>query len=405
MEHTSEFKSIYVSILLLGIVSLMGDIVYEGSRGLIPDYLKFLGATAFIVGLISGLGEFLGYAVRMVSGFLADTTRAYWVFMFLGYGLIISIPLLGFTNGWEAAAILVLLERLGKACRSPSRDTILSIVSRDVGTGKAFGIHEFLDQVGAVMGPLIVTLLMFYSSNNYNWTFSFLIIPFTMLLAALIFTYWKIGSRIAVEPKTTTVGGRILGRPFYIYTLAVILNTIGIIPASLILYKASMLLQPEQQQWMVPLIYLLIQGIDAPAALLSGYLYDRFGVKILMLPFILSIFPPIFTMVNTDLIALIIASVFYGVVLGVQESTYRAAVSEFAPISSRGTAYGIFNAAYGIGFLISGGIYGLIIDLNIPLIATLLFIVLTQTAALATLLQVHQTRREGKRFSVSIKST
>ncbi|MBS7617406.1 MFS transporter [Candidatus Bathyarchaeota archaeon] len=363
MKHASELKNIYVSILLLGIVSLMGDIVYEGSRGLIPGYLKFLGATAFIVGLISGLGEFLGYAVRLLSGFLADTTRAYWVFMFLGYGLIVSIPLLGFTNGWEIAAILVLLERLGKACRSPSRDTILSIVSGGVGAGKAFGIHEFLDQVGAVMGPLIVATLMLYSSNNYRWTFNFLIIPFTMLLTALVFTYWKIGSRIAVEPKTAIVKGRILGRLFYIYTLAVVLNTIGLVPASLILYKVSMILQPEQQQWMVPLIYLLIQGIDAPAALLSGYLYDKFGIKILVLPFILSVFPPLFTMVNSDLTALIVASVFFGIVLGVQESTYRAAVSEFTPLSSRGTAYGVFNATYGFGFLISGGIYGLIIDL------------------------------------------
>jgi MFS family permease len=390
MKHASEFRTAYVSILLLGIVSLMGDIVYEGSRGLIPDYLKFLGATAFIVGLVSGLGEFIGYAMRLVSGFLADTTRAYWFFMFLGYGLIVSIPLLGFSNIWEMAVILVLLERLGKACRSPSRDTILSIVSEGVGTGKAFGIHEFLDQVGAVTGPLVVSGLMFYSSNNYNLTFSLLSIPFTMLLIALVSTYWKIRSKVVVESKTTHMRSRFLGRPFYIYTLAVMLNTIGLIPASLILYKASAILQPEQQQWIVPLIYLLIQGIDAPAALLSGYLYDRFGIRILMLPFILSIFPPIFTMLNTDLTTLIIASIFFGVVLGVQESTYRAAVSIFTPVSSRGTAYGIFNVAYGIGFLISGGIYGLIMDLHIPLITTLLFAVLTQTVALVALLYAHR---------------
>jgi len=138
-------KSAYAGILLLGIVSLMGDVVYEGSRGLVPDYLKFLGVSAFIVGLVGGLGEFLGYAVRLVSGFLADTTRAYWLFIFLGYGLVASIPLLGFAGSWEIAIVLVLLERLGKAFRSPSRDTVLSIVSKDVGTGKAFGIHELLD--------------------------------------------------------------------------------------------------------------------------------------------------------------------------------------------------------------------------------------------------------------------
>ena len=78
-------KNAYIGILLFGIVSLMGDVVYEGARGILPTYLKFLGASAVIVGLVGGLGDFLGYALRLVSGFLADTTRAYWFFIFLGY--------------------------------------------------------------------------------------------------------------------------------------------------------------------------------------------------------------------------------------------------------------------------------------------------------------------------------
>jgi len=390
MKNTSGLRTAYVSILLLGIVSLMGDIVYEGSRGLIPDYLRFLGATAFIVGFVSGLGEFLGYAMRLASGFLADATRAYWFFMFLGYGLIASIPLLGLSNCWEVAALLVLLERLGKACRSPSRDTILAIVSEGVGTGKAFGIHEFLDQVGAVVGPLIVSGLMFYSSNNYKLTLSFLSIPFMILFIALTSTYWKIRFQVVVESKKTPIKSKVLGIPFYIYTLAVMLNTIGLIPASLILYRASVILQPEQQQWMVPLIYLLIQGVDAPAALLSGYLYDKLGIRILMLPFIISIFPPIFTMLNADLTTLVISSIFFEAILGVQESTYRAAVTRFAPTSSRGTAYGIFNAAYGVGFIVSGGIYGLIMDLQIPLVVTFFFAISTQALALVALLHAHR---------------
>ncbi len=181
-------KNAYGGILLLGIVSLMGDVVYEGSHGLVPDYLKFLGASAVIVGLVGGLGEFLGHALRLVSGVLADTTRAYWLFIFLGYGLIASIPLLGFAGGWEIAIILVLLERVGKAFRSPSRDTILSIVSKGIGVGKVFGVHELLDQIGAVAGPFIVATLMFYSSNNYQQTFSLLLLPFLTLLAVLFYT-------------------------------------------------------------------------------------------------------------------------------------------------------------------------------------------------------------------------
>lgn len=395
MKHAFlNSKNAYAGILLLGIVSLLGDIVYEGSRGLVPDYLKFLGASAFIVGFVGGFGEFLGYAVRLVSGVLADTTRAYWFFIFLGYGLIASIPLLGLAGAWEIAIILVLLERIGKAFRSPSRDTVLSVIGKDVGTGKAFGLHELLDQIGAVAGPLIVAALMLYSSNNYQLTFSFLLLPFLMLLAALVYTFRKIGSRTIAESKATGEKSKALGKPFYIYTFAVMINTIGLIPVALILYKASTILQPEHQQWIVPLIYLLIQGVDASVALFSGYAYDKFGIKVLTLPFILSVFPPLFAMMNSGLSQLIIASAFFGVVLGMQESIYRAAVSGFTPISSRGTAYGIFNTAYGVGFLISGGIYGLLIDFNAPFSITLLFVILTQATAITALLLTHKTSKK-----------
>ena len=122
--NASNRRNAYFSILLLGIVSLMGDFVYEGSRGLVPSYLGFLGATAVVVGLVGGVGDFLGYSLRLVSGFLADTTHAYWLFIFIGYGLIVSIPLLGIQLGLGIAIILVLLERFGKAFR-------LKIIAKD----------------------------------------------------------------------------------------------------------------------------------------------------------------------------------------------------------------------------------------------------------------------------------
>jgi len=378
-------KNAYFAILLLGIVSLMGDVVYEGSRGIVPSYLGLLGATEVIVGLIGGLGDFLGNAMRLVSGFLADTTRAYWLFIFLGYGLIVSIPFLGLSVGLEIAIILVLLERLGKAFRSPSRDTVLSIVGKDVGAGKAFGVHELLDQVGGILGPLIVTALMFYS-NNYNFAFSFLFLPFLMLLAALAYTYKKIGSKTAIiEPQKMKGKREKLAKPFYVYTIAVLLNTVGLITYALILYKASKILQPTQQ-WIVPLIYLLIQGVDAPTAFIAGYAYDKFGVKILVVPFTLSLFPSLLTIISAELTLIIAAAAVFGLVLGMQESVYRAAVSELTPISSRGTAYGIFNTAYGVGFLISGSIYGLMMELKLPLITVMLYVLTTQFTAIAALL-------------------
>ena len=394
-------KNAYFGILLLGIVSLMGDVVYEGSRGIVPSYLEFLGATALIVGLVGGLGDFLGYAVRLVSGFLADTTRAYWLFIFLGYGLIVSIPLLGLPLGLGIAVILVLLERFGKAFRSPSRDTVLSIISKDVGAGKAFGIHELLDQIGAILGPLMVAFLML-STNNYSFTFSFLFLPFLVLLVVLAYTHKRIGSKtIVIEPQKIEGKREKLARPFYIYTFAVLLNTVGLIPYTLILYKASEILQPTQQ-WIVPLIYVLIQGVDAPMALIAGYAYDKFGIGVLVMPFLLSLFPPLLTMVGAELSTLIAAAIVFGLVLGTQESIYRAAVSELTPISSRGTAYGIFNTAYGVGFLISGALYGLLMELKPPFIVVIFYVSVTQIIATASLLSIRselKTQITGKCIS------
>jgi len=386
---------VYLGILFLGIVSMMGDVVYEGSRGIVPSYLEFLGATALIVGLVGGLGDFLGYALRLVSGFLADTTRAYWLFIFLGYGLIISIPLLGLRLGLEIAVILVLLERFGKAFRSPSRDTLLSIISKDVGAGKAFGIHELLDQIGAILGPLIVAFLML-STNNYSFTFGFLFLPFLVLLVVLAYTYKKIASKtIAIEPQKIEGRREKLAKPFYIYTFAVLLNTAGLITYTLILYKASTILQ-QSQQWIVPLIYLLIQGVDAPMALIAGYAYDKFGIRILAMPFLLSLFPPLLTMVGSELSTLIAAAIIFGLVLGTQESIYRAAVSELTPISSRGTAYGIFNTAYGVGFLISGVVYGSLMELRTPFIMVIFYVLITQITATASLLSVRSKLKRHK---------
>jgi MFS family permease len=386
-------KNAYFGILLFGIVSLMGDIVYEGSRGIVPSYLEFLGATALIVGLIGGLGDFLGYAMRLISGFLADTTRAYWFFILLGYGLIISIPLLGLSLGLEIAIILVLLERFGKAFRSPSRDTVLSIISKDIGAGKAFGMHELLDQIGAILGPLIVASLML-STNNYNFTFSFLFLPFLTLLVALVYTYKRIGSKPFIVESQKTRGKRErLTKPFYIYTFAVLLNTVGLITYTLILFKASAILQPTEQ-WIVPLIYLLIQGVDAPVALVAGYAYDKFGIGILVVPFMFSFVPSLLTMVGTELLTLFAAAIVFGFVLGMQESIYRAAVSELTAISSRGTAYGIFNTTYGVGFLISGVTYGLLIESASPFTIVVFYILITQIMATALLLSV---RSEFKR--------
>ena len=371
-------RTAYVAILAMGIVSMLGDIVYESGRGIAPDYLRFLGASALLVGMVSGAGEFIGYAARLVSGNLADRSRAYWLFIFLGYGLILAIPLIGFTFSIEVVMALLLLERFGKALRSPSRDTVVSIVSKGVGSGKAFGLHEAIDQIGAIIGPLILGGVMFYTANNYPIAFKILLIPFVLMLVAIAYTYRKIGKGVQVEAKSIKDEGSSLTRGFWIYCIAILLNTLGLIPVALILYSGASILQPLGQKWIVPLLYVIVQGVDAPLALISGYLFDKVGVKLLTFPFILSIFPAFFVSYG-GLAGVIAACITFGFILGMQESIYRAAICDLVPLNRRGTAYGIFNTALGLGTLASGIIFGFLMEQSYSAVVL---------AGIATLLQI-----------------
>ncbi|MER3457080.1 MAG: MFS transporter, partial [candidate division GAL15 bacterium] len=142
-------------VVLMGLVSLLADATYEGARALLGPYLLALGASATAVGFVAGFGEFVGYVLRLLSGRLADRTRRYWALTVWGYAAnLAAVPALALAGRWEVAGLLVVLERAGKALRTPSRDALLSHAAMRLGPGRAFGLHEALDQVGAVAGPV-----------------------------------------------------------------------------------------------------------------------------------------------------------------------------------------------------------------------------------------------------------
>ena len=377
-------RTAYVAILTLGLVSMLGDIVYESGRGIAPNYLMFLGASAFTVGIISGAGEFLGYGARLISGALSDKSKAYWIFIFVGYGLILAIPLIGFTFSLELVIVLILLERLGKALRSPSRDTVVSIIGKNVGSGKAFGLHEAVDQIGAIIGPLLFAAVLFFTANNYQAAFGILIIPFVLMMIVIAYTYRKVGKSIEAEVQNIKQEKAPLSRGFWFYCLAVFLNTLGLIPVALILFSGSLILQPLGQAWMVPILYVVVQAVDAPMALVSGHLFDKLGVKLLVLPFALAVLPVFFVSYG-GLVGIIFACVTFGLVLGMQESIYRAAVCELVPLGRRGTAYGIFNVILGFGTLASGVIFGYFLDKGYSVIVLVGFALMLQLFAIIAL--------------------
>ncbi|QOJ78876.1 MFS transporter [Infirmifilum lucidum] len=393
---SSERSRAYKLVASFGIVSLLGDIVYEGSRGTIPTYMKHLGASAAVVGTVMGLGELMSYFSRLLGGFLADKTKSYWLLIFLGYGLIIAIPLISLSEilgpGWALAAALVILERLGKGLRTPSRDTIISFASKSIGSGKAFGLHELLDQVGATAGPLFFAGILALTSS-YRQAFLYSIIPYALLMATLAYVRSTTALPVGVAERKESSGNGILNREAVAYIVAVFVNSMGLFPASLILYLASEALEFQALgAWLPPVLYAVIQLVDAIFALAFGLLYDRYKLWVLLFPFTLSTLIPLLAL-QRGIALVALSAVVFGLVLGSQESVYRAAVGDLTEPSVRATAYGLFSTAVGLGSLISGAIYGLMIDLGFPLWVSGVYVVATQAACTFLLLHVARRRR------------
>jgi len=353
-------------IVLMGIVSLFGDVTYEGARSITGPYLALLGASAGIVGLVAGIGEFIGYALRLVSGYLSDRTRAYWPITIIGYGLIISIPLLASTKLLPVAAFLIVLERIGKGIRTPARDTILSYATKQVGRGTGFGIHEALDQVGAVIGPLIFSAV-FFLGGGYHKGFNILWIPAVLCLATLLLARKKTPSPVTLEATGPVSQGDIrdkkgFPRVFWSYSLFSFLSVAGLASFQLISYHFK--IQGVVSDSLIPILYAVAMGVDALVALIIGKTYDRVGLISLIAIPVLTIPIPFFAFSHS--FGLVLTGVIlWGAVMGTHETIMRAAIADLIPVGRRGSAYGIFNTIYGSAWFLGCTVMGVLYDLSV----------------------------------------
>jgi MFS family permease len=372
-------------IILLGIVSLFGDVTYEGARSVAGPYLATLGASASVVGLVAGIGEFVGYALRLASGHLADRTKAYWLLTFVGYGLLVSVPLLAFAGYWQLAALLIILERMGKAIRSPARDTMLSYATKEVGRGWGFAVHEALDQIGAVIGPIVFSLVFLFH-GGYREGFTLLWIPALLTLVVLAIARKKVPLPEELEAREETGkenGERKLPRVFWFYTAFTLVSVAGFANFQLISYHLKVqAIVPDAQ---IPIIYAIAMGIDALAALLIGKTYDKTGLMSLLTVPLLTL-PIPFLAFSHSYSLVLIGMVLWGAAMGVQETIMRAAIADLTPVERRGFAYGIFNAAYGASWFLGSALMGLLYELSINYL--ILFAVVMELISIPLLVAV-----------------
>lgn len=355
-------KSPWAFIALIGVVSLFSDMTHEGARAITGPFLNMLGASATVVGFIAGLGELFGYGLRLVSGLIADRTKKYWTITFIGYFVnLFAVPLLALAGSWPMAAVLMILERTGRAIRNPARDVMLSHATSAVGHGKGFGVHEALDQIGAVSGPLIVGAV-YYLSGSYHKSFAILLIPTIIAISVLFVSWLKYPKTETMDVKNNNSNGPFPKKFFVIYLIALSLIAAGFADYPLIAFHFSKSHQVSNE--MIPVLYAIAMGMDALAALLMGPLFDKHGIKVLIGSTVVALFfvPLVFT---GNLYTAIAGMVCWGVGMAAQESIVRAVLASIIPLGKRGTAYGIFNAVFGLFWFLGSFLMGWLYDISI----------------------------------------
>ena len=385
---TSKSKSALKFVLLFGVVSLFADFVYEGARSITGPFMAVLGASGTIVGIVAGLGELLGYGLRVVSGKISEKTQKFWPITLFGYFIqMAAVPLLALAGNWRVAALLIVVERIGKATRNPPRDVMLAHASKEIGIGLGFGIHEAMDQCGAVFGPLVVAAVL-AKRGSFGMAFGVLLIPAILTCALVLVARFLYPQPEHMEANVPDVHAKGLPPIFWIYLAGAALVAAGYADFQLIAYhfqKAN----AAPSNW-IPIAYAIAMGVSGLGSLVFGRLFDRSGIGVLVpLTIVSAIFAPL--VFFGGFWTLITGSALWGLGMGVHESIIPAAVATMVPVHRRPSAYGLFTAGYGIAWFIGSAIMGALYDVSVT--ALVVFCLVLQAAAVPIFFKVRKMGR------------
>ena len=354
-----------IVFIILGLVSLTADMVYEGARSVGGSYIEELGGPP-VASAITASGDLIGYGLRFVSAVIATylaSSSVFWSIIIFGYALqLFAMPILAFAYSWSVATALYLIERVGKGLRTPLRDVVLAEVTEDIGKGKGFGIHELMDQAGAVAGPLLVAFMI--SLYGYRSAFLALAIPGTISIALVVTAFALYPKLKSLEASRPRISFRGLGRKFYVYTLATILLSLG--------YVHWMNVSYFLKYWNalgdadIALAYMVAMLTDAVVAVPIGSLYDKIKFKSLYLvplsalaSTILFIYIPSLMGAGGAMLRVVtyVMAALWGVTMGCFETIMRASIADLLPPEKRALGYGVYGLVYGVSWTIGSFIY------------------------------------------------
>ncbi|GAB6156323.1 MFS transporter [Desulfosporosinus burensis] len=304
----------------------------------------------------------------------------------IGYGMLIAVPLLALADHWQLAAVFVFLERTGKALRSPAKDVMLSHATKQVGTGMGFGIHEAIDQIGGIIGPLLFTVALAIN-NDYKMGYTLMWIPALLTVAVLLTARWKVPEPALLEDcaetqKDKPSGMSKLPRMFWVYSLFIFFSVLGF--ANFTLISFHLIYRGIVAQGFIPILYAIAMAVDAVVALIAGKLYDRVGLGFLIILPILTL-PIVFLGFSFHYEYVLVGVVLWGAVMAMHESIMRAGIADLIPKDGRGRAYGVFNTIYGISWLIGSALMGYLYESSISSI--FVFVLVAEIIAMVVFLR------------------
>uniref|UniRef100_A0A7C3ES81 MFS transporter n=1 Tax=Candidatus Methanomethylicus mesodigestus TaxID=1867258 RepID=A0A7C3ES81_9CREN len=333
------------NIIFLGIVSFFTDISTEMVVAILPTFLVLnLGATPEIVGLIEGAAESLTSFIRLISGRLSDVTGKRKSLTAAGYSLSNAVkPLMGLVASWPQVMALRMGDRVGKGLRTPPRDAIIADSSEEQHMGKSFGLHRTLDQLGAIVGPILAFLLLV--PLGYNGIFILTIIPGTLAVLVLLLFVREPPKRAQGNNVTLHNAREVMNRKFLFYIGSATLYAVSSISYAFILLRAIEIGIPQEYS---PLVYAAIQISHVASSLPAGEISDRFGrVKAVQLGYASLVLAFITIATTSDPQLMMLGVVLFGINQGIVETSQRAIIPSLVPQDLKGTAYGVYNTAVG----------------------------------------------------------
>lgn len=370
--------SAFAFVLTMGLVNLFADMTYEGGASINGPFLGTLGASAAAISMIAGLGEFLGYSLRSVAGYVADKSGKYWLITFLGYSInLLAVPAMGLAGNWQAAGALILTERIGRAMRKPTVEAMLSYSTGKHGKGWVYAVNTALDETGATIGPLLVALAL-YLKTDFRGSYGLLLISSALALAALVAArvIFPVPSKLEPGgPETAQAKG--FTRSYWLYMVAGAFFAAGLMSFEFVSYHLSSN-RIVTEHW-IPILLALATAMAVVASLIVGKLYDKLGISVVVVSVVLaSIFSP-FVFFGGFWVALG-GLLLWGIGYATQDTLLKVLIASVLPEGKRNLAFGLFYLGYGGGWLVGSVTTGLLYEHS--RVALVVFAVVVQLASL-----------------------